>query len=79
MYKRQEQHIALATQFVAGLDYEAFRNDKRTLYAVIPLSDARHFSKLTGQILRRLYIMVSEDGVICRFGRVSEMCFAANV
>jgi uncharacterized protein with HEPN domain len=29
-----EHHIALATQFVAGLDYEAFRNDIRTVFAV---------------------------------------------
>ena len=29
-----EHHIALATQFVAGLDYEAFRNDTRTVFAV---------------------------------------------
>ena len=29
-----EHHIALAVQFVAGLDYEAFRNDTRTVFAV---------------------------------------------
>jgi uncharacterized protein with HEPN domain len=29
-----EHHIALANQFVAGLDYEAFRNDIRTVFAV---------------------------------------------
>jgi len=29
-----EHHIVLASQFVAGLDYEAFRDDARTLYAV---------------------------------------------
>jgi uncharacterized protein with HEPN domain len=29
-----EHHIALATQFVAGLDYDAFRNDIRTVFAV---------------------------------------------
>jgi uncharacterized protein with HEPN domain len=29
-----EHHIALATQFVAGLDFEAFRNDIRTVFAV---------------------------------------------
>jgi uncharacterized protein with HEPN domain len=29
-----EHHIALATQFVASLDYEAFRNDIRTVFAV---------------------------------------------
>jgi uncharacterized protein with HEPN domain len=29
-----EQHINLATQFTAGLDYDAFRDDTRTLYAV---------------------------------------------
>jgi len=28
------QHIGLATQFVAGLDYEAFHADIRTVYAV---------------------------------------------
>jgi ribonuclease HepT-like protein len=27
-------HIALATQLVEGLDYEAFRNDIRTVFAV---------------------------------------------
>jgi uncharacterized protein with HEPN domain len=30
-----EHHIQLAANFVAGLDYEAFRNDIRTLYAVV--------------------------------------------
>jgi uncharacterized protein with HEPN domain len=29
-----EHHIDLATQFVAGFDYEAFRDDTRTVYAV---------------------------------------------
>jgi uncharacterized protein with HEPN domain len=29
-----ERHIDLAVQFVAGMDYEAFRDDARTLYAV---------------------------------------------
>src|ERR1022692_4508495 len=29
-----EHHISLATQFVAGLDFEAFRDDTRTVYAV---------------------------------------------
>jgi len=29
-----ERHIDLATQFVAALDYEAFRDDARTVYAV---------------------------------------------
>jgi len=29
-----EHHIALANQFVAGLDYETFRNDIRTVFAV---------------------------------------------
>jgi uncharacterized protein with HEPN domain len=29
-----EHHIALANQFVAGLDYEAFRNDICTVFAV---------------------------------------------
>jgi len=29
-----EHHIHLATQFVAGFDYEMFRNDTRTVYAV---------------------------------------------
>jgi len=29
-----EHHIALATQFVAGLDYDAFQNDIRTVFAV---------------------------------------------
>ena len=29
-----EHHIALATKFAAGLDYEAFRNDVRTVFAV---------------------------------------------
>ena len=29
-----EHHIAFANQFVAGLDYEAFRNDTRTVFAV---------------------------------------------
>jgi len=29
-----EHHITLANQFVAGLDYEAFRNDIRTVFAV---------------------------------------------
>ncbi len=29
-----ERHIALATQFVARLDYEDFRNDIRTVFAV---------------------------------------------
>jgi uncharacterized protein with HEPN domain len=29
-----EHHIALANQFVAALDYEAFRNDIRTVFAV---------------------------------------------
>src|SRR5450432_2106578 len=29
-----EHHIVLATEFAAGLDYEAFRNDIRTVFAV---------------------------------------------
>jgi uncharacterized protein with HEPN domain len=29
-----EHHINLATQFVAGFDYETFRDDTRALYAV---------------------------------------------
>ncbi len=29
-----EYHINLATEFVAGLDYEAFREDMRSVYAV---------------------------------------------
>jgi len=29
-----ERHLNLATQFVAGLGYEAFRDDTRTVYAV---------------------------------------------
>jgi uncharacterized protein with HEPN domain len=29
-----ERHIGLATQFVAGIGYEAFRDDTRTVYAV---------------------------------------------
>jgi uncharacterized protein with HEPN domain len=29
-----EHHIHLATQFIVGLDYEAFRDDVRTVYAV---------------------------------------------
>ena len=29
-----ERHIDLAVQFVARMDYEAFRDDARTLYAV---------------------------------------------
>src|ERR1039457_2527990 len=29
-----ERNIDLATQFVAGIDYEAFRDDTRTVYAV---------------------------------------------
>jgi uncharacterized protein with HEPN domain len=28
------RHIALAQDFVAGMSYEAFRDDLRTLYAV---------------------------------------------
>src|ERR1022692_4236571 len=47
---------------------------------MVAQSDAtRRDFHLTGRILRRLYIMKSEDGVICRFGRASEMCFAASV
>jgi uncharacterized protein with HEPN domain len=30
-----ERHIDLAAQFAADLDYEAFRDDTRTVYAVI--------------------------------------------
>jgi uncharacterized protein with HEPN domain len=30
----RERHIAFANQFVAGLDFEAFRNDIRTVFAV---------------------------------------------
>ena len=30
-----EHHINLATQFVAGLNYEEFQTDRRTVYAVI--------------------------------------------
>jgi uncharacterized protein with HEPN domain len=30
-----EHHISLANQFVAGLEYGAFRDDTRTLYAAI--------------------------------------------
>jgi len=30
-----EHHIQLAAKFAAGLDYEAFRDDTRTLYAVV--------------------------------------------
>jgi uncharacterized protein with HEPN domain len=30
-----ERHIHLAIQFAAGLDYEAFREDTRTVFAVI--------------------------------------------
>lgn len=29
-----QQHIHLATQFVAGMDYETFQDDTRTVYAV---------------------------------------------
>ena len=29
-----QRHIDLASQFVAGLEYEAFRDDTRTLFAV---------------------------------------------
>jgi uncharacterized protein with HEPN domain len=29
-----ERHIILATQFAQGLEYDAFRDDPRTLYAV---------------------------------------------
>jgi uncharacterized protein with HEPN domain len=29
-----EHHIDLATEFVAGIGYEAFRDDTRTVYAV---------------------------------------------
>ena len=29
-----EHHIDLTTQFIVGLDYEAFRDDVRTVYAV---------------------------------------------
>jgi len=29
-----ERHMGLATQFVAGLDCEAFRHDTRTIFAV---------------------------------------------
>jgi uncharacterized protein with HEPN domain len=29
-----EHHISLANQFVAGVDFEAFRDDTRTVYAV---------------------------------------------
>jgi hypothetical protein len=38
-----ERHIDLAVQFVARMDYEAFRDDARTLYAVtrcLEISDA---------------------------------------
>ncbi|HUE22290.1 MAG TPA: hypothetical protein VMQ86_11455 [Bryobacteraceae bacterium] len=35
---RDMQHnIDMATQFVAGMDYEAFRDDARTAYAVNPV------------------------------------------
>ena len=30
-----ERHIQLANQFVTGLDFEAFQNDERTIFAVI--------------------------------------------
>jgi len=30
-----ERHIHLASEFVAGIGYEAFRNDTRTVFAVI--------------------------------------------
>ena len=30
-----EHHISLAIRFTAGLDYEAFRKDTRTLYAIV--------------------------------------------
>jgi uncharacterized protein with HEPN domain len=29
-----EHHISLATHFIAGFDYEAFRDDTRTVFAV---------------------------------------------
>jgi uncharacterized protein with HEPN domain len=29
-----ERNIDLASEFVAGIDYEAFRDDTRTVYAV---------------------------------------------
>jgi uncharacterized protein with HEPN domain len=29
------RHIHLATEFVAGIDFEAFENDERTIFAVI--------------------------------------------
>jgi uncharacterized protein with HEPN domain len=29
------RHIGLAKQFVAGFDFESFRNDERTIFAVI--------------------------------------------
>ena len=30
-----KRHIDLAMQFVTGLDYEVFRDDTRTIYAVV--------------------------------------------
>jgi uncharacterized protein with HEPN domain len=32
-----QHNIDMATQFVAGMDYEAFRDDARTAYAVNPV------------------------------------------
>src|ERR1022692_4327618 len=52
---------------------------RHCLFIVAQSEATRRDFHLTGRILRRLYIMKSEDGVICRFGRASEMCFAASV
>jgi len=41
-----EHHVALADQFVAGLDYEAFRNDTRT--AEVFLSWRREWQWVSG-------------------------------
>src|ERR1022692_2605583 len=52
---------------------------RHCLFIVAQSEATRRDFHLTGRILRRLYIRKSEDGVICRFGRASEMCFAASV
>jgi uncharacterized protein with HEPN domain len=49
-----EHHINLATQFVAGLNYEEFQTDTRTVYAVIRcleiISEARPIRREYGRI-----------------------------
>jgi hypothetical protein len=41
-----EHHISLATHFIAGFDYDAFRDDTRTVFAVTRCLETRQASDI---------------------------------